>query len=296
MRGAEASTTTPNLYLVWIPANASGATVTLEIASDTTVEANEHFTITLQSSATNAFELGTPNKQTITILDVPVPNADGSYTVSSEWTLKPSNLSTDDKFRLIFVTSGIRRGDSDNIADYDEFVQRHARNGHESIRNYALAFRAYGSTAKVDARDHTDMWDSSTEKWKDADSSIATFWLGGDNERVAENYHFLAKGEWDTSSAAGGNQVRMESGNRPSAQWSVDNPPIMTGSTTFGTATQNQLVGPLGSRTLYIDAGIAFANSFSTTSTSGAANSNQGAKPNVSHHMYGLSVVFVVGD
>ena len=50
--------------------------------------------------------------------------------VPADWSLIPPGLGAGAEFRLLFVTSGSRNGQSMDIADYNTFVQNAAGGGH----------------------------------------------------------------------------------------------------------------------------------------------------------------------
>ena len=132
----------------------------------------------------------------IRINGVPSANADGSYTVPENWALIPSGLNPGDKFRLLFITSTTRASDSTDIADYDTHVQTLAAAGHTAIQPYSSLFKVVGSTATVDARDHTDT----------TGTGHPIYWLGGN--RLADDYADFYDNSW------GDHGRRDESGNR----------------------------------------------------------------------------------
>ena len=84
-----------------------------------------------------------------------LPHADGSYTVPLDWPLKPLGVGAGETFRLLFMTEDHRDATAADIGVYDAHVREAARDGHAAVRRYADHFRVVGSTAAVDARDHT---------------------------------------------------------------------------------------------------------------------------------------------
>jgi hypothetical protein len=64
----------------------------------------------------------------------------------------PSGLNPGDKFRYIFLTSGTTTAASSDIATYDAFVTAQA--GTTTYQGSPVVWRAIGSTATVNARDH----------------------------------------------------------------------------------------------------------------------------------------------
>jgi hypothetical protein len=64
----------------------------------------------------------------------------------------PSGLNPGDKFRYIFLTTGTTTAASTDIATYDAFVTAQA--GTTTYQGSPVTWRAIGSTATVNARDH----------------------------------------------------------------------------------------------------------------------------------------------
>ena len=56
-----------------------------------------------------------------------------AHGVPTDWGLTPEGLGTGRRFRLLFVSSTTRRGDSTDIEDYNAFVRRDAAGGHEAL-------------------------------------------------------------------------------------------------------------------------------------------------------------------
>jgi len=74
--------------------------------------------------------------------------------VSGEVIRQPNGLNPGDQYRLAFVTSGSRDAISDDIDDYNAFVQSAADEAME-VGDWGYDWKAIGSTANVDARDNT---------------------------------------------------------------------------------------------------------------------------------------------
>ena len=66
---------------------------------------------------------------------------------------QPPDLGAGDRYRLVFLTSTKRDALSSDIAEYDAFVQATADAAPE-VSTWGLEWKAIGSTAEVDARDH----------------------------------------------------------------------------------------------------------------------------------------------
>ncbi|MDE0374492.1 MAG: fibronectin type III domain-containing protein [bacterium] len=119
-----------------------------------------------------------------------VPNSDGSYTVPFDWPLKPPGVGGGGEFRLLFITDDWLDATSSDIDVYDAFVQGAALDGHAAIRPYAGKFRVVGSTAAVDARDHTR-----TNPNDAGHPDVPIFWLNG--QRVAANKAGFWSSTWE---------------------------------------------------------------------------------------------------
>jgi len=156
----------------------------------------------------------------------PTANPDGSYTVPDNWALKPSGVGAGRKFRLLFITDDWHNASSSSISTYDTHVRGEAASGHSLIRPYASQFKAVGSTASVDARNHVGA----------TGTGVPIYWLNG--AKVADNYGDFWDGSWD---AYVGSDRRNELGqaNNPGTQ--SDWP--WTGSNNNGTKS----IHPLGS-------------------------------------------------
>ena len=189
----------------------------------------------------------------------PTANTDGSYDVPYTWPLKPAGLDENDRFRLLFVTSGLSVPSSQSISFYNGVVQVYAGRGHTAIRPYGGQFRVVGSTPSTDARDNTST----------TGTGVPIHWLNG--AKVADDYSDFWDGSWDNSSG------RTESG-KGSARTTV-----WTGSRANGTGYPTQ---QLGSDPARVGSLASTSNPISDRSES----SRSGIFP-----YYGLSPVFVVG-
>ena len=109
--------------------------------------------------------------------------------VPSDWSLKPTGLSTGDQFRLLFLSSTKRAGSSTDIATYNTFIQTRAAAGHTDIQDYSAGFRVVGCTAAVDARDNTSTTYTTTDK------GVPIYWLNG--AKAADQYEDFYDGSWD---------------------------------------------------------------------------------------------------
>ena len=113
------------------------------------------------------------------------------HKVADDWPLLPAGVdwTHGDRLRLMFITSGSRNANSDNIEEYNQFVQEAAANGHTGIQEYGSGFRVLASTVAVDAIDNTGT------NWTESNPGLPVYWLKG--TRVADDYRDLYDGEWD---------------------------------------------------------------------------------------------------
>ncbi|MCY3806985.1 MAG: hypothetical protein OXG91_10900, partial [bacterium] len=133
-------------------------------------------------------------------------NPDGTRPVRADWELKPAGLDVKSKFRLLFKTSTRTQAGAADIADYDDFIRTAlAATGHGRDPAYRQGWKAVGSTAAVDAREHLDMWSGGA--WTDKDASIPIYWVNGN--KAADSYADLCDGSWDS---AGQRDARDEAG------------------------------------------------------------------------------------
>ena len=113
--------------------------------------------------------------------------------VPSDWSLIPPEVGAGDTFRLLFVTSTEIQLNSNDIDDYNAFVQARAAAGHAAIQSHSSLFRVLASTAAVAARDNTG-----TNPNTDGPGE-PIYWLGS-GVRVADDYEDLYDGYWDSES------------------------------------------------------------------------------------------------
>ncbi len=163
-----------------------------------------------------------------------------AQTVAADWTYIPKDSSDNplftggQSFRLLFLTSTTRNGQSTAIADYNTFVQERAATN-SALTNadgtsFSGQFRALASTATVDARDNTATAPEGSSYTTGEGAPI--YWLGG--EKAADNYADFYDGNWDSRAA------RNESGTALSGftTWS-----IWTGSKPHGTKSTLDYLG-----------------------------------------------------
>ncbi|MCY3689285.1 MAG: putative Ig domain-containing protein, partial [Gammaproteobacteria bacterium] len=168
---------------------------------------------------------GLPTGAEAQTVECSTANADGSYTVPSDWALKPSGLAVGTKFRLLFVTSTRRNATATDIATYNTYVQTRAKAGHSAISDSCGdLFKVVGSTSSVDARVNTDS--------ESTDTDALIYWLNG--AKAADNYADFYDGNWDSVA------TRNESGARI-----TDSLYVWTGSNNDGTK-HGQAIGGSG--------------------------------------------------
>ena len=201
--------------------------------------------------------------------------------VPSNWGLLPSGLGAGDHFRLVFLSSTTRDGQSTNIADYNTFVQTAAASGHADIQQYRSTFRVVGSTADTDARDNTNTrytGDGTAATDDDSDLGVPIYWLGGN--KVADDYRDFYDETWDDEANAkdesGGNRI-TSGGHRPFTGSDHD------GSEAFDLSNASRALGAD-----FVQLGLPNDASGGPLSFGGADSKTD------SHPFYGLSPVFRV--
>ncbi len=197
-------------------------------------------------------------------------NQDGSYTVPFDWPLKPPGVASGGTFRLLFITDDWRDATSASIDDYDAHVRDAAREGHAAIRPYADQFLVVGSTAAVDARDHTR-----TNPNNAGHPDAPIWWLNG--QRVAANNAGFWSNTWENWELS---DRRFETGERDTdADWP------WTGTMTAGTKHGTDHLGNSGN----VGRGRFWAQSGDT----GPIDWNRVSSAQ-QHAFYGISPVFRV--
>ena len=204
-------------------------------------------------------------------------NSTVTNTVPADWSLIPTGLSTDDKFRLLFLSSTKRNASSTDIADYNTFIQTRAAAGHADIRAYSTGFRAVGCTAVVDARDNTYTYYTTTDK------GVPIYWLNG--AKAADEYEDFYDGSWDDEA-----NDKNESGtNGPDTSVSANRP--LTGCGHDGTEAFNlgNFSRALGATSVRLGQPNRSGSGDGPLSSDSATSLNSITRP-----MYGLSGVFQV--
>ena len=191
--------------------------------------------------------------------------------VPTDWGLIPSGLGAGDSFRLLFLSSTTRNGESTNITVYNDFVQDLAAAGHTAIQPYSSQFRAVACTSTVDARYNTQT----------TGTGVRVHWLGG--AKAADHYGDFYDGSWDEEAT-----VRNESGTAVTISSNVSTYDVWTGCDDDGTegmsggvslalGTSGPALGRLN--------GVGAQGPLYQLGTDPKANTN---------YFYGLSPVFVV--
>ena len=140
--------------------------------------------------------------------------------VPSNWPLIPSNLNTGDEFRLFLRIQKKRNANTENIGDYDAYVQEEiSAKGHVEIKAYSSHFQVLGSTATVNARTHTGTTGT---------GGVRIYWLNG--LKLANNYADFYDSSWPNGRAG-----RTEAGVEVPESQLFQN--ICTGTADDGTTT-----------------------------------------------------------
>ena len=262
--------------------NDSNSTVAITGDSDTSTPNTADFDLDLGAntlSLTVTAEDGTTQTYTITVtqLGTPPPPA----TVTSNWDLTPDGVSGGQQFRLIFYSSTKRDAQSDDIEDYNTFVQARAAAGHAKIRQYSDGFTAVGCTEDADARDNTQT------RYTDSNTGVPIYWLAG--LKVADNYRDFYDGSWDEEANA---QDRNEVGNTgPDSSLAINYPWTgcdHDGTQAFLASGDSAALGNTNGNN------VRMGKPGSTVGTDGPLNGDQEEDPADSLPMYGLSQVFTV--
>ncbi|MXZ99501.1 MAG: hypothetical protein F4Z23_10760, partial [Acidimicrobiaceae bacterium] len=172
---------------------ATTAGIDVPVTADAEHEDAETVVITLTRGPLSGYTLGSSTTHTVSITDDdPAPAA---AFVPGDWALKPADLTFGDRFRLLFVTSTGRRGDSFDIAGYNGFVQGAAAQN-DALAPHSSLFRAVASTPTVDARDNTD-----TNTAVDG-PGVAIYWVAdATTAKVADDYADFYDSTWGSTAA-----------------------------------------------------------------------------------------------
>ena len=232
-------------FTLTIPARETSATATFtfmptdddaEVGNETVILSASGEDLVFGSDVAQTFR-----STTLTIAD------DDTY-VNANWPLKPSGLTTGDRFRLLFVTAEGRAPTSDGISDYNTYVQRQAGtdSAHDAIQAYSSHFRVLGSAIDVSAYNaldytfkegadtyayaYTAARDNTWTTYTDDHKGVPIYWLGGN--RVADDYEDFYDGDWgdEANPTDGSGQV-------------ISAEKVWTGSNSDGTARRRDEFG-----------------------------------------------------
>ena len=217
------------------------------------------------------------NAETLTSAETAAVAAAAPTEVPANWSLKPTSLTTGDKFRLLFLSSTKRDASSTDIADYNTFVQGRAAAGHADVQAYSAGFRAVGCTSAVDARDNTSTTYTTTDK------GVPIYWLDG--AKAADNYEDFYDGSWDDEV-----NDKNESGTDGPDTSQRANYPV-TGCGHNGTEAFNSINA---SRALGNSGGTRVGRPNSSITGHGPIESGNVATTTTTRPMYGISAVFQV--
>ncbi len=207
------------------------------------------------------------------------------FMIQPSSSLIPDGIGTDDKFRLIFITSTQHTADSTDSNTYNTLVQTAAGNNNaftndEVDSNTIANIKIVGSTSTIDARDNTAMWNNNTSTWQDTNDNVPIYWVSGD--KVADSYADFYDGSWKPLRQ---NLPRDESGNRITP----DHITVWTGSNDDGTKHNTN---PLGaSQVLWGAVGLVTGTGINPI---GNTNTSNTASNTTKHRLYGITPVFQV--
>ena len=180
-----------------------------------------------------------------------VDDETGDIEVAADWALAPSGLSGGDEFRLIFITSQRRTAASTDIDDYNDWAQLVvAEHGHAALLPYSGLVSVIASTATVDARENTAMWDPALNSnaggytdssTSDSDSGTKIYWLAAPSaHKVADNYFDFYDASWDTGTNNTNHSTDEAATRRTEIYW--------TGSSDAGVAVSGNALGDTNPR------------------------------------------------
>ena len=266
----------PDVFLITVsPAIRQGQAIVVTYTDPTAGDDATAFQDVAGNDAAS-FTTGSDGVPAVTNASTVVP-ATTATEVPAGWNLKPTSLTTGDKFRLLFLSSTKRDGSSTDIATYNTFVQGRAAAGHADIRTYSAGFRAVGCTADTDARDNTSTTYTATDK------GVPIYWLDG--AKAADEYEDFYDGSWDDEV-----NDKNESGTDGPDTSLVSNYPL-TGCGDDGTEaffnTSSRALGASG-------AVVRVGRPNSSITGNGPINSIHNAASTDIRPMYGLSAVFQV--
>ena len=206
--------------------------------------------------ASGGVALATPTGGPIGV--VLVDDETGDIVLPAGSTLRPGQVSPNQEYRILFMTSEGGPATSTDIADYDHSVRSAAvRNGSADLMPYVGFFKAFVSTASVDGREHVGLWDSALNGGSggytdgtanNTDNGKSIYWLGNTSNRVMFSYwNFWQRNERWGRWTATENLLRHEDGTVGDGQkvWTgmgnncTTSPnPLGTGTPTYGPGAQ----------------------------------------------------------
>ena len=180
------------------------------------------------ANLTDSYELATPTGGPIGF--VITDDETGDIVVPSG--LVPSGVGAGEEFRLLWVTSESRDASATDIGTYDGFVRGSlARSGLAALKPYGGFARVLGSTASVNARDHT----GTTFTSGGADEGVPIYWLSG--AKVADHNEDIYDGTW---AAQAHTDVRKDDGSNTGIP---NNLVVWTGTASTGAAAGSRELG-----------------------------------------------------
>ena len=152
-----------------------------------------------------------------------VDDETGDIALSAGASFRPGQVSPNQEYRILFMTSEGGPATSTDIDDYDHFVRSAVvRNGGADMLPYAGFFKAFVSTATVVGREHVGIWDPTLNGGsggytdgtaQNADSGKTIYWLGNTSDRVMSSYwDFCQRNTWWGRWTATENLLRHEDG------------------------------------------------------------------------------------
>ena len=174
--------------------------------------------------------------------------------VPHDWPLIPADAGPGDVFHLLFLSrrlhslfpvpeglDGERHVPRVDLGVLDAFLQGQAAEGYHSLTghdthvagfsdgaDYSSLFKVLGSSATVDARDHTG-----TRPWPGLFEGVPIYWLSG--AKAADDYSDFYDGTWDEAVTGRGPIGEI---------WRIPNERPATGSNADGTRKTGSTIGP----------------------------------------------------
>ncbi|MCY3923712.1 MAG: hypothetical protein OXG27_15145, partial [Chloroflexi bacterium] len=273
---------TGNGGTVSVASGISSVTIPVAVRADTDDESAE--TVILTLTAPTGYELGLPSVHTLTITD-------DDFTVPSIWPLKPTGLAPGDKYRLLYRSTNLRDAEAADLATYDAWVQGEIHSANPlwtALEDYKDHFKAVGSSATVDARDHLGMRVGSS--WN---PGVAIYWLddAGEGALVADDYEDFCDREMDQEDADNQpqiwwkNDLLADQRNQEGAPHTNNNWP-WTGTDNDCTKSAGQYLGAAPS--------VAIGKARDQNRSAGPLNDGAQARDSA-NSLYTISPVFIVG-